>query len=421
MDTIVRGGRVFDGQRLVEADVRIRDGVIQQVGPGLDSEGCQVIDATGKVVSPGFIDLHVHLREPGFAHKETVRTGTQAAAAGGFTTICAMPNLDPVPDSDQHLSVSEACIQQGALVRVLPYCAITVGEKGQELVDFEGLHTRCAGFSDDGKGVQQEAMMRQAMERCAKVGALISAHCEDESLLDGGYIHQGSYAEAHGHKGICSASEYKPVERDVALSAATGCRYHVCHVSAKETLEIIRQAKAQGAPVSCEITPHHALLCDEDIQGDDGRYKMNPPLRDKADREAIWQALRDGTADAIATDHAPHSAQEKSRGLAGSAMGIVGLETAFCTLHTGLVQKGILPLERLLWLMTYGPAKVLDVPCGIQPGNQADLVLLDLAAQYTIDSNQFYSMGKSTPFDGWHVAGKVVRTIYRGQTVYVEE
>lgn len=421
METVIRNGLVFDGQRLRRADVLLRGAVIDRVEENIPEEGRTVIDAAGQVVSPGFIDLHVHLREPGFEHKETVRTGTMAAAAGGFTTICAMPNLDPVPDSAAHLAVSEERIRENAVVRVLPYCAITVGQRGQELVDFEGLHSRCAGFSDDGKGVQSKDKMEQAMARCAAVDALISAHCEDESLLEGGYIHKGRYAEAHGHRGICSASEYEPVRRDVALSAVTGCRYHVCHVSAKETLAIIRQAKRDGVRVSCEITPHHALLCDGDITGDDGRFKMNPPLRDETDRQAIWQALQDGTADAIATDHAPHSAAEKGRGLEKSAMGIVGLETAFSTLHTGLVQKGILSLERLLWLLTYGPARVLGVPCGILPGNSADLVLIDPACRHTIDSTAFYSMGNSTPFDGWQVTGKVVRTIYQGKTVYGEE
>lgn len=421
METVIRNGLVFDGEQLRKRDILIRSGIIAQVGEAIPQEGRAEIDATGLVVSPGFIDLHVHLREPGFEHKETVRTGTMAAAAGGFTTICAMPNLNPVPDSAEHLAVSEQRIAEGALVRVLPYCAITVGQQGRELVDFEGLHARCAGFSDDGKGVQDKGMMEQAMRRCAAVDALISAHCEDESLLEGGYIHKGRYAEEHGHRGICSASEYEPVRRDVALSAVTGCRYHVCHVSAKETLEIIRQGKRDGVRVSCEITPHHALLCDGDITADDGRFKMNPPLRDESDRRAIWQALLDGTADAIATDHAPHSADEKARGLDKSAMGIVGLETAFSTLHTGLVKKGILPLERLLWLMTYGPARVLGVPCGILPGNSADLVLIDTQRQEAIGSGKFHSMGKSTPFDGWQVTGKVVRTIYQGNTIYGEE
>ena len=421
MKQLIRGGLVFDGIALLPRDILIEEDVILQVEPSIACPEAQVIEAQGRIISPGFIDLHVHLREPGFAHKETVETGTMAAAAGGFTTICAMPNLNPVPDCPEHLAQSQQCIEKGARVRVLPYCSITLGEQGKQLVEFEQLHQDCAGFSDDGKGVQNKEMMREAMERVGALDALLVAHCEDESLLDGGYIHQGSFAQRNGHKGICSASEFEQVRRDVSLSAATGCRYHVCHVSAKETLEIVRLAKQMGGRVSCEITPHHALLCDEDITGDDGRFKMNPPLRDASDREAIWKALLDGTVDAIATDHAPHSAAEKAKGLAGSAMGIVGLETAFSILHTGLVCKGILPLERLLWLLTYGPAGVLGVPCGILPGSPADLVILDPQASDTIDSSRFHSMGKSTPFEGWQVTGKVVRTLCGGKTVYVEE
>lgn len=421
MKTIVKNGRVFDGEALARQDILIEEGLIQAVGLGLEEEGCQIIDAQGQIVSPGFVDLHVHLRDPGFAHKETVETGTMAAAAGGFTTICAMPNLNPVPDSPEHLQVSLDRIQEGAKVRALPYCAITEGEKGEKLVDFEALAGKCAGFSDDGKGVQQGEMMRQAMVRCAKLDALICAHCEDESLLEGGYIHQGEYAVLHGHKGICSASEYEQVRRDAAYALETGCRYHVCHVSAKETLEIVRQAKAAGARISCEITPHHALLCDMDIQGDEGRFKMNPPLRSAEDRAAIWQALQDGTADAFATDHAPHSQEEKSRGLAGSAMGIVGLETAFPVLYTGLVKKGIISIERLLWMLTYGPSRVLGVPCGIVPGNRADLVLIEEDRADIIDSRRFYSMGKSTPFEGMKTQGKVTRTVCQGKTIYREE
>lgn len=418
MKTLIQHGRVFDGKGLVSQDILLENGLVQAVGPDLPAEDCLIIDAQGQIVAPGFVDLHVHLRDPGFAHKETVETGTLAAAAGGFTTICAMPNLNPVPDSPEHLQVSLDRIRESARVRVLPYCAITEGEKGKKLVEFEALAGKCAGFSDDGKGVQQGEMMRQAMARCAALDALLSAHCEDESLLEGGYIHKGKYAALHGHKGICSASEYEQVRRDAAYALETGCRYHVCHVSAKETLEIVRQAKAAGARVSCEITPHHALLCDMDIQGDEGRFKMNPPLRDEEDRKAIWQALQDGTADAIATDHAPHSAQEKSRGLAGSAMGIVGLETAFSVLHTGLVKRGILTIERLLWLMTFGPSQVLGIPCGIVPGGRADLVFLDEDCQYTIQSEKFFSMGKSTPFEGMQVQGKVTRTICQGETVF---
>lgn len=421
MKTIVKNGRVFDGEALTRQDILIEDGLIQAVGLGLDETGCQIIDAQGQIVSPGFVDLHVHLRDPGFAHKETVETGSMAAAAGGFTTICAMPNLNPVPDSPEHLQVSLDRIQEGASVRALPYCSITEGEKGEKLVDFEALAGKCAGFSDDGKGVQQGEMMRQAMIRCAKLDALICAHCEDESLLDGGYIHQGEYASLHGHKGICSASEYEQVRRDAAYALETGCRYHVCHVSAKETLEIVRQAKAAGARVSCEITPHHALLCDMDIAGDEGRFKMNPPLRSAEDRAAIWRALRDGTADAFATDHAPHSAEEKSRGLAGSAMGIVGLETAFPVLYTGLVKKGILSIERLLWMLTYGPSRVLGIPCGVVPGNRADLVFIDENTIDVVDSRRFYSMGRSTPFEGMETQGRVVRTVCQGKTVYREE
>jgi len=375
--------------------------------------GTPVRKGSGIVIVPGFCDVHVHFREPGFSYKETMVTGSRAAARGGYTAVCAMPNLNPVPDSTAHLKEEEDLIRAaGGLVDILPYAALTVGEKGEEAAALEELAPRVAAFSDDGKGVQSESMMRSLMERCRKLGKVLAAHCEDEALVKGGYIHDGTYAAAHGHRGICSESEWGPIARDLKLAKETGCAYHVCHISCRESAELIRQAKKDGVDVTCETGPHYLLLDENDLQ-EDGRFRMNPPLRAKEDREALLEALLDGTIDMIATDHAPHSAEEKSRGLAGSAFGVVGLECAFPVLYTGLVKPGILTLERLVELMAISPRERFGILL-----REDDLAEWDLEAQYVIDSEEFESLGRATPFAGWRVYGRCMRTVHAGREVY---
>ena len=416
-DLILKGGKIVTPRGVREADVLVRRGRIAAIGRSIDGGDAQVIDCNGKLVSEGFTDIHVHLREPGFTAKETIRSGSRAAAAGGYTTVCAMPNLNPVPDSEETLALEQAAIDRDAVVRVLPYCAITRGRKGAELVDMAALKDRCCAFSDDGSGVQREGMMRAAMTKAAQQDCIIAAHCEDESLLRGGYIHDGRYAREHGHRGICSESEWGQIARDLQLCAETGCRYHVCHISTAESVDLIRRAKAAGVRVTCETAPHYLVLCEDDLQ-EDGRFKMNPPLRSAADREALLQGLRDGTIDAIATDHAPHTAAEKARGLEGSAMGIVGLETAFPVLYTALVRTGRIGLERLIEALTEGPRRAFHLSGGLQVGQAADLAIIDLAAEYTIDPDRFLSMGHATPFAGMRVHGRILRTLRNGVTVY---
>ena len=416
-DLILKGGLIATARSVREGDVLIRDGRIAGTGPGLRAEGARVIDCTGRLVSAGFTDIHVHLREPGFSAKETLRTGTLAAAAGGYTTVCAMPNLDPVPDSAEHLAVEQALIDRDAVIRVLPYCSITRGRKGLELVDMASLKDRCCAFSDDGSGVQREGMMREAMRAAAREDCIIAAHCEDESLLHGGYIHDGRYAREHGHRGICSESEWGQIARDLELCAETGCRYHVCHISTAESVDLIRRAKAAGVRVTCETAPHYLVLCEDDLQ-EDGRWKMNPPLRSAADREALVEGLRDGTIDAVATDHAPHTAGEKARGLEGSAMGIVGPETAFPVLYTSLVRTGRIPLERLVEALTDGPRKAFRLGGGLREGEAADLTVIDLSDEYVIDPSRFLSKGRATPFAGMTVRGRILLTLKDGNIVY---
>jgi len=359
--------------------------------------------------------VHVHFREPGFSYKETIVSGSRAAARGGYTAVCAMPNLNPVPDSLPHLAEEEELIRQaGDYAAVLPYAALTVGEKGQEAADLEGLAPRVIAFSDDGKGVQSESMMRSLMERCRKLGKILAAHCEDEALVRGGYIHDGAYAAAHGHRGICSESEWGPIARDLRLARETGCAYHVCHISCRESVQLIRQAKAEGVNVTCETGPHYLLLDEGDLQ-EDGRFRMNPPLRAREDREALIEGLLDGTIDMIATDHAPHSAEEKRRGLAGSAFGVVGLECAFPVLYTGLVRTGVLPLERLVALMSSAPRERFGIPL-----HEGDWCEWDLEAQYEIDPGEFLSLGKATPFAGRQVWGRCRRTSHQNRIVFDE-
>ena len=416
-DLILKGGCVVTAQAVRESDILVREGRIAGIGRGLTVEDGRVVDCSGKLVCAGFTDIHVHFREPGFSAKETIRTGSEAAAAGGYTTVCAMPNLDPVPDCPGNLAVEQALIDRDAVIRVLPYCSITKGRKGLELVDMAALKDRCCAFSDDGSGVQKEAMMREAMVLAAREDCILAAHCEDESLLRGGYIHDGRYARQHGHKGICSESEWGQIARDLALCAETGCRYHVCHISTAESVDLIRRAKAAGVRVSCETAPHYLALCEDDLQ-EDGRFKMNPPLRSAADREALIEGLRDGTIDAIATDHAPHTEEEKARGLAGSAMGIVGLETAFPVLYTTLVRTGRIRLERLVEALTEGPCRAFRLDGGLRTGAAADLTVIDPAGEYTIAPSKFRSKGHATPFAGMKVHGRILMTLCGGRIVY---
>lgn len=366
------------------------------------------------IIVPGLCDVHVHFREPGFSYKETIASGSAAAAHGGYTAVCTMPNLDPVPDSAEHLQVQLDAIERGAAIKVLPYGAITVGEKGEKLADMEAMSDKVCAFSDDGKGVQNDEMMREAMAKAKRLGKIIAAHCEDNSLLFGGYIHDGEYARMHGHRGISSASEYKQIERDLRLAEETGCAYHVCHISTKESVELIRQAKAHGVNVTCETAPHYLVLCDEDMQ-EDGRFKMNPPLRSREDKEALIEGIKDGTIDMIATDHAPHSAEEKGRGLEKSLMGIVGLETAFPVLYTELVTKNIITLDRLVELMSFKPKERF----GIDTEN--DFAVFDISEAYKIDPEDFLSMGRATPFAGREVFGRCLLTVHNEKVVYKAE
>lgn len=399
-------------------DIVIIDGVIAERGSNIEATPEDVvIDATGLKVAPAFVDVHVHLREPGFGYKERIATGTMAAARGGYTTVCSMPNLNPVPDSIENLKVQQDIIDNDAKIEVLPYAAITIGRKGEELVDVASLHDKVCAFSDDGSGVQVDGMMERAMTEAVKHDALIAAHCEVEELLKGGYIHDGEYARQHNHKGICSESEWEQVKRDIEIAEKLGCRYHVCHISTKETVELVRQAKARGVKVTCETGPHYLIFTDMDLE-EDARWKMNPPLRSAEDRAALIEGIKDGTIDMIATDHAPHSIEEKSRGLKDSAMGIVGLETAFAALNTHLVKTGVITLEHLIKIMSINPREVFRIKGGINIGDRADIVLLDTERQWVVDSQKFYSMGKISMFVGRQMVGDVAMTIHRGNVVY---
>ena len=363
------------------------------------------------VLFPGFCDVHVHFREPGFSYKETIRSGSMAAAHGGYTAVCTMPNLNPVPDAPETLLPQLELIARDAVTAVYPYGAISVDEKGEKLADLEGLAPLVCAFSDDGHGVQDEGLMREAMQRCRALGKLIAAHCEDNRLLHGGYIHDGAYARAHGHRGICSESEWRQIERDLKLADETGCAYHVCHISTKESVRIIRDAKKSGVDVRCETAPHYLLLDENDLQ-EDGRFKMNPPLRSREDRDALLEGLTDGTIDMIATDHAPHSAEEKVRGLEKSAFGIVGLETAFPLLYTGLVRRGVLRLDALLALMTAQPRARFGLPAA------EGFSIWDLDAEDSVDPARFLSKGKATPFAGQQVLSRCLLTVYKGSVIY---
>ena len=420
MKYLLTGAEICTAQGARRADVLVDNGQIISISPEMPPVPDAVsLELNHCFLFPGFTDVHVHLREPGFSYKETIGSGTRAAARGGYAAVCAMPNLDPVPDSPEHLAPQLEAISRSAVVPVYPYGTITVGEQGKQLADLEGLAPHVAAFSDDGRGVQHDEMMEQAMRKAKRLGKLIVAHCEDNRLLHGGYIHDGTYARAHGHKGICSESEWGQIARDLELVRRTGCGYHVCHISTKESVEMIRQAKAEGLDVTCETAPHYLVLSDEDLQ-EDGRFKMNPPLRSPQDREALREGLLDGTIDLIATDHAPHTVEEKSRGLKGSMMGVVGLETAFPVLYTGLVKTGVLSLERLVALLTDRPRERFQIGTPLEVGQPANLTVFDLNVRYPIDPAEFQTMGRSTPFEGWQVFGRCKLTMVNGMIVWEE-
>ncbi len=365
-------------------------------------------------VFPAFCDVHVHLREPGFSYKETIESGTKASAKGGYSDVFSMPNLNPVPDSYENLKVQLEIIERDAVINVHPYASITIGQKGEELSDFEALSKDAIAFSDDGRGVQSEEMMLEAMKKAKKLGKIIVAHCEDNSLLRGGYIHDGEYAKKNGHKGICSESEWRPIERDIALARETGCKYHVCHISTKESVELIRKAKAEGVDITCETAPHYLVMNDNDLK-EEGRFKMNPPIRSEEDRLALIEGIKDGTIDMIATDHAPHSQEEKSKGLQKSLMGVVGIETAFPVLYTFLVKKGIITLEKLIELMSINPRKRFNLP------ETKDFCVFDLNEEYEIKPDEFLSKGRATPFSDQKVFGKCLLTVKDNKAVYLTE
>jgi len=403
MKLTLQGGMVYQNGHFEQRDVTVSvdDGALL----------FPTLDCSNRYIFPGFADVHVHLREPGFSYKETVKSGTMAGARGGYTALCSMPNLKPTPDSLPHLKEQLDIIARDGAVAVSPYGTITVGEMGETMADLEAMAPYVCGFSDDGRGVQDQGMMREAMLRAKALGKVIAAHCEDNSLLHGGYIHKGRYAEAHGHRGICSESEWKPIARDLEMVAEIGCAYHVCHISTKESVALIREAKKSGVNVTCETGPHYLTLCEDDLQ-EHGRFKMNPPLRAREDKEALIEGLLDGTIDMIATDHAPHSAEEKGRGLEKSAMGVVGLETAFAVLYTDLVKTGILPLERLVALLSEAPRKRFGLTA------DAGFTVFDLDTPYAVDPDAFLSQGKATPFEGKTVYGKCLMTVYDRRIVY---
>ncbi len=379
----------------------------------LETYGDSFYNSSKFILLPGLCDVHVHFREPGFCYKETVATGSRAAAHGGYTAVCTMPNLNPVPDSVEHLKVQTDAIKKDAVIKVFPYGSITVGELGEQLSDMEGMAKDCIAFSDDGRGVQSDDMMRAAMEKAKALGKMIVAHCEVNELLRGGYIHDGEYAKAHGHRGICSESEWKQIARDIELVKETGVSYHVCHISTKESVEIIRKAKREGVDITCETGPHYLVFDDSNLE-DDGKWKMNPPLRSRDDRKALIEGILDGTIDMIATDHAPHSSEEKSKGLERSAFGIIGIETAFQTMYTHFVKTGIITLERLVELMSRNPAKRFGIDLS------KDFTVWDLECEFTVDPEKFLSMGSATPFDGKKLFGKCLLTVSEGKTAYKE-
>lgn len=419
MKYILSNANVFIRGHFVKTNVFIENGIISEISsrPFSRKDSGSLFDLSGRYLFPGFVDVHVHLREPGFFYKETIESGTKSAAKGGYTAVCPMPNLNPVPDCAAGLAPQLAAIRANACIQVIPYGAVTKGENGQELADYGEIAGDVCGFSDDGRGVQNDEMMRQAMQKISKTNKILAAHCEDNSLLRGGYIHDGEYAARHGHRGICSESEWRQVGRDLGLVRETGCKYHVCHVSTKESVALIRQAKAEGLDVTCETAPHYLTMDDSMLQ-EDGRFKMNPPIRGKEDRQALIAGILDGTVDMVATDHAPHSTEEKGKGLAGSMMGVVGLETAFPVLYTELVKTGVLPLEKLVELMHTNPRERFGAGTPLEEGQPASLTVYNLEAKYAIDPETFLTKGRATPFAGKEVFGECEMTMYRGSIVW---
>ena len=420
MKILLINGLAYIDKKFQKKDILIENDRISKIEDVINEKVDRGIDLKGKYIFPGLIDVHTHLREPGFEYKETIATGSMAAARGGITSICAMPNLNPVPDSLENLEPELESIERDAVVHVYPYGAITIGEKGEKLSQMEELSGKVIAFSDDGKGIQTEEMMKEGMLKAKSLNKIIAAHCEVNELLKGGYIHDGEYARIHGHSGICSESEWGEIKRDVELSKETGCKYHVCHVSTKESVEIIRKAKSEGVDVTCETAPHYLILTDMDLK-EDGFWKMNPPLRSKEDQEALIEGIKDGTIDMIITDHAPHSLEEKSRGLEKSLMGIVGLETSFPLIYTYLVKKNIITLEKALELMNTNPRKRFGIGTEIKIEEVADISVFDLSKEYRVDSNKFASKGRNTPFNGYKVFGKCEMTIVNGKIVWEEE
>ena len=419
LNLLLKNGTVYYQGKMQKVDVLIQNGVVCKIDRDIQAGGCPAIDSSKFNIIPGLADVHVHLREPGFSYKETILTGTKAAAKGGFTLVAAMPNLNPVPDSAEHLKIELDRIEKNRVIKVLPYGSITVGEKGKELRDMAGMAKDVIAFSDDGKGVQNSEMMEKAMTVAKELNKPIVAHCEVESLLNGGYIHDGEYAKLHGHKGISSASEYEEVIRDINLSEKTGCQFHACHISTKESVDAIRQAKAKGLKVSGETGPHYLAFTDMDLQ-ESGSWKMNPPIRSEEDRQALIKGVQDGTIECIITDHAPHSREEKSKGLAGSSMGVVGLETSFAAVNTYMVEKGYISFEKLVEVMSINPRKIFGLESGIQIGKPADITIVDPKAKWVVNPEEFISMGKATPFAGKTLTGKVIATIYNGDFAYSE-
>lgn len=415
MNYLLKNAKIFQNGQIRKNDLLICDGVIVSIGSSIvPACGAEVIDFNNCFIFPGFVDVHVHLREPGFSYKETIKSGTLAAAHGGYTDICSMPNLNPVPDCVDNIRAQTGIIERDAVVNVYPYGSITVGEKGEELSELEALAEYAVAFSDDGRGVQSDDMMLSAMKKAKELDMIIAAHCEVNELLKGGYIHDGEYAKQHNHRGICSESEWGQIKRDIELARKSGCKYHVCHISTKESVDLIRKAKSEGVDITCETGPHYLVFNDSMLQ-EEGRFKMNPPIRSEEDRLALIEGIKDGTIDMIATDHAPHSAEEKSRGLEKSLMGVVGLETAFPVLYTKLVKTGIITLEKLIELMSVNPRERFGIGSLIDINNPADLTVWSLNDKHTVEPDNFLTMGRATPFAGMEVYGQCTMTMVKGE------